>query len=112
MLPPDFLQEIDPKTKKRNLPLKTVKYIVEKYYDKSKQTKDIVNDFGFISFTKSFKYLGSWISYDFDDRYNIESRIKITNQVMGAISFCLISPQVDIRAKFHIHLTILINLLL
>ena len=42
MLPPDFLQEIDPKTKKRNLPLKTVKYIVEKYYDKSKQTKDIV----------------------------------------------------------------------
>ena len=33
----------------------------------------------FISFTLNFRYLGSWISYDLNDIYDIDSRIKKTN---------------------------------
>ena len=39
-------------------------------------TKDIKYDFGFISFTRKCTYLGSVISYDFDDFSDINLRIK------------------------------------
>ena len=41
--------------------------IINRCYDKSMCTKEIIDDFGFITFTKEFKYLGSVISYEFDD---------------------------------------------
>ena len=52
--------------------------ILNRYYDKSKYTEDIIgdSDFGFISFAKEFTYLSSIVSYDFDDYADITFRIK------------------------------------
>ena len=100
------------KSSKMNIPLKKLNHIVNKYYDKSKQTKNIINNFGFMFFTKYFKYLGSWVSYNLDDTYVIISRIIKANQVMGAIKFLMNFLQVGIRSKLHIQLATPINLLL
>ena len=55
-----------------------------KCYDRSTDTKKIIGYFGFISFTKEFKYLGSVVSFDRDDYADISFRIKKSNQAMGA----------------------------
>ena len=55
-----------------------------KCYDRSTDTKKIIGYFGFISFTKEFKYLGSVVSFDRDDYADISFRIKKANQAMGA----------------------------
>ena len=47
----------------------------------------IVQSVNFISFTKVFKYLGSWIEYNLCDEYDILQRIKKGNQSMGALNF-------------------------
>ena len=42
-------------------------------YDEAKETKPIlIGEFGMITFTRHFKYLGSYISYSLKDDYNIE----------------------------------------
>ena len=44
---------IDPDApKKKNLPLKKMKTIINRCYDKSMCTNDIKDDFGFVSFTR------------------------------------------------------------
>ena len=53
-----------------------MKTIINGCYDKSTSTNDIIDDFGFTTFTTEFKYLGSVISYDFDDYSDISLRIK------------------------------------
>ena len=53
-----------------------MKIIINRCYNKSMSTKDIEDDFGFISFTREFTYLGSVISYDLDDFSDISLRIK------------------------------------
>ena len=62
-----------------------MKVILDRCYDKSKYTEDVIGDFGFISFTKIFTYLGSIVSYDLDDYADITSRIKKASQPMGAL---------------------------
>ena len=64
-----------------------MKTIINRCYDKSMSTKDIKDDFGFITFTRVFKYLGSMISYELDDYSDISLRIKKANQAMGALNF-------------------------
>lgn len=51
-----------------------------------------------------FKYLGSLLSYDLDDTYDISARIKKTNQAMGALRFFWISENVDLHAKYLIYM--------
>ena len=49
---------IDPDAlKNKNVPLKKMKTIINRCYDKFMSTKDIIDDFGVISFTREFKYL-------------------------------------------------------
>ena len=52
-----------------------MKTIINRCYDKYMSTKDIIDDFGFITFAREFKYLGSVISYDLDDSSGICLRI-------------------------------------
>ena len=75
-------------------------------------TKDIKDNFGFITFTRVFKYLGSMISYELDDYSDISLRIKKANQAMGALKCLWHSEYDDISTKVNIYLTILNNLLL
>ena len=61
--------------------------IIDRIYDKPIQIENIIGDFDFITFTTNFKYLGLWISYDLNDNYYIEFRIRKDNQVMDALHF-------------------------
>ena len=75
-------------TVKKKAPLKTIKFLIDKQYAIAPETKTfIISGNWYISFTLIFKYLGSWISYDLDDTYDINSRIKRENQAMSALNF-------------------------
>ena len=62
--------------KKEKSSVKKMETIINRCYDTSMCTKEIIDDFGFITFTKEFKYLGSVISYDLDEYSDISLRIK------------------------------------
>ena len=62
-------------------------------------TKDIKDDFGFITFIRVFKYFESMISYKLDDYSDISLRIKKANQAMGALKLLWDSKHDDISAK-------------
>ena len=47
----------------------------------------IVDGNDFTSFTNFFKYVGSFISYDLSDEYDIKVRSKKANQSMGVLIF-------------------------
>ena len=89
-----------------------MKIILNRCYDKSKYTEDIIGDFGLISFTKELTYLGFIVSYNLDDYADITSRIKKASQAMGAITSFWDLNYVDIGAKVLIYLAIPVNLLL
>ena len=85
---------------------------MDKAYNNTFETDNIiVNDVFFVSFTENFKYLGSWISYDLHDTFDVESRITKANQAIGALKFFWDSDEVDIRSKYLIYMSILMNLL-
>ena len=88
-----------------------MKVILNRCYDKSIYTKDIIGAFGFISFTKEFRYLSSIVSYDLDDYADISFRIEKVSQALGALKFFWDSDHVNTSAKVHIYLAILVNLL-
>ena len=71
---------IDPYLKEKKVPYHVTKKVLDKAYNNSSETNNIiVNDELFVSFTENFKYLGSWISYDLHDTFDVESRISKAN---------------------------------
>ena len=76
--------------KKKRLSKDQIIKIIEVYYDKDTETEDILVDKGgIITFTKYFKYLGSFIYFILNDDHDIAERIKKDNQSMGALKFYL-----------------------
>lgn len=108
------LPVFDPLAKKKRKPsFKQMSRIIETYYDRSPKTKNyFLEVHGFMSFTKLFKYLGSCISFDLSDEFDIEERIKSANKAMCALRFYWKSKQVDLHSKNLIYQVIPINLLL
>ena len=72
----------------------------------------MVNKNGYVSFCLNVLYLGSWISYDLNDEYDIKARIKEANNAMGVLKFFWSAPEVDTHAKYLIYMVIPFNLLL
>ena len=73
---------------------------IEDCYNKALKTKDIIVDGnGFISFTKFFKYLGSFISYDLSGEYDDKVRMKKTNQRMSALKNIWEEDEVDLLSE-------------
>ena len=69
-------------------------------YNKAVETKDIiVHGNGFTSFTKFFKYLGSFISYDLSDEYDNKVRMKKANQRMSALKNIWEEDEVDLLSE-------------
>ena len=105
------LVDLEKKVKKN--PLEKQKKFLEKSYNDAEETKKfVVHETGFISFTKHFKYLGSWISYDLNDLFDLEKRIMKAYQSMGALNCFWNTKEVDIHAKYLIYSAVTINLLL
>eukprot|EP00978_Attheya_sp_CCMP212_P037242 scaffold174172_cov56-Attheya_sp.AAC.1 len=82
----------------------------ETYQDKN--TENITVGDGFVSFTKTLKYLGSLITSELNDAVDVEARIAQANKAMGALRDNFKCKQVSLKAKRMIYLAIPINLVL
>ena len=76
------------------------------------QTQPIAVKDGFVTFTMHFKYLGSFISYNLRDDFNIDLHIKKAGQAMGALKHFFYNKHVDTYTKHLIFKAIPLNLLL
>jgi hypothetical protein len=55
---------------------------------------------GFVSFTRTFRYLGSLINYSLRDNNNITARIASATASMGALKEIWRNPHLDIYNKY------------
>ena len=78
-------------------------------YDNIDETKSVKVKDGFMTYTKHFKYLGSYISYSLQDDYDIKSR---SQQPFGALTKFWYNQHVDTYSKYLIFRAIPMNLLL
>jgi len=81
-------------------------------YDQLDETKDFPVADGFVSFTRTFRYLGSLISYNLHDDDDITARIAAANASMGALKELWRNPHLDMYNKYLLFRAIPINLLL
>ena len=63
--------------------------------DTKDQTQPIAVKDGFVTFTVRFKYLGSFISYNLRDDFDIDLRIKKAGQAMGALKHFFNNEHID-----------------
>ena len=76
------------------------------------ETKPFAVKDGFVTFTMHFKYLGSFISYNLRDDFDIDTRIKKAGMAMGALKHFFNNKHVDTYTKHLIFKAIPLNLLL
>jgi hypothetical protein len=81
-------------------------------YDQLDETKNFSVADGFVSFTRTFKYLGSLISYNLRDDDDITARIAAANASMGALKELWRNPHLDMYNKYLLFRAIPMNLLL
>ena len=77
-----------------------MKKIIDDYYDKASETNNIiVGSDKYVLFSKVFKYLGSWVTYEWNDNHDTSQRIKKTNQAMDALIYFWKADSVDFHTK-------------
>ena len=81
-------------------------------YDKLDETQDFPVADGFVSFTWTFRYLGSLISYNLRDDDDITAQLAAANASMGRLKEVWRNPHLDIYNKYLIFRAIPMNLLL
>ena len=81
-------------------------------YAKCSETSIIKVKGDFVTFTKHFKSLGSYMSYSLQDDYDIDARLAAVNASMGSLSKFLTDASVNNRRKYLIFLDVPINMLL
>ena len=81
-------------------------------YDALEETQPILVADGFVTFTRHFKYLGSYVSYNLRDDYDIETRIAAASASMGALKNFWDNPHVELYSKYLLFCAIPMNLLL
>jgi hypothetical protein len=69
-------------------------------YDRLDETKNFSVADGFVSFTRTFKYLGSLISYNLRDDDDITARIAAVNASIGALKELWRNPHLDMYNKY------------
>ena len=81
-------------------------------YDKLKETQDFPVADGTVTFTRTFRYLGSLISYNLRDDEDITARLAAANASMGRLKEVWRNPHLDIYNKYLLFRAIPMNLLL
>ena len=84
----------------------------DKQYDNSPDTAVIKFKEGNVTFTRHFKYLGSYISYDLRDDHDVDRRIAAAYASMGGVSSYCNDKSVDLKYKYLIFMEIPCNILL
>ena len=69
-------------------------------YDQLDETKNFSVADGFVSFTRTFKYLGSLKSYNLRDDDDITARIAAANASMDALKELWHNPHLDMYSKY------------
>jgi len=81
-------------------------------YDKLPETANFHVADGYVSFTRTFCYLGSLINYSLHDDDDITARIASATAAMGALKDIWRNPHLDIHNKYLLFRAIPMNLLL
>jgi len=81
-------------------------------YDNLAETAKITVADGFVSFTRTLRYLGSLINYSLRDDDDITARIASATAAMGALKEIWRNPHLDIYNKYLLFRAIPMNLLL
>ena len=81
-------------------------------YDALPETPQFDVADGYVTFCRTFKYLGSRISYNLRDDADIEARLAAANQSMGALKEVWRNPHLDTYSKYLLFRAIPMNLLL
>ena len=80
-------------------------------YDKLDKTQNFPIADGFVSFTQTFRYLSSLISYNLCDYDDITSQLAAANASMGRLKEVWCNPHLDVYNKYLLFRAILMNLL-
>ena len=88
--------------------------IEDDLYDSCQESDDVMMNGGIITYSKHFKYLGTFISYNLRDDYDIDKRIAAASKAMGALKLLFNKKEVSTYSKYLIFMfmAIPINLLL
>jgi hypothetical protein len=81
-------------------------------YDALPETQQFDIADGYVTFCRTFKYLGSRISYNLCDDADIEARLAAANQSMGALKEVWRNPHLDTYSKYLLFRAVPMNLLL
>jgi len=84
----------------------------EELYDELDETKPISVKDGYVTYCRHFQYLGSFISFNLCDDYDIEKRVTAATQSMGALKSVWDSHHLDTWSKYLLFQAIPMNLLL
>jgi len=84
----------------------------DKAYDTCEETRPINVADGFVIFVKHFKYLGSYISYNLRDDYDVHIRITTAYKAMGALHSFWKCNEIEKYSKYLLFLAIPVNLAL
>ena len=80
-------------------------------YDNSTDTAIVKFKEGNVTFTRHFKYLGSYISYNLRNDHDVDSRIAAASASMVSLSRYWSDKSVDIKSKYLIFVEIPCNIL-
>ena len=80
----------------------------EKYLELDLDEKVPVRD-GYITFTRHFKYLGSWISDTLQDDYELDIRLKRAKGQMGSLKPFFRCPGIELATKYKVYMAIPVN---
>ncbi len=83
-----------------------------KMYDQLNETQPFAVADGLVSFTQTFRYLGSLISYNLRNDDDITARIAAANASMGVLKHVWRNPHLDVYNKYLLFRAIPMNLLL
>jgi hypothetical protein len=84
----------------------------ETLYDTSSDTQRITVADDYVDFVKHFKYLGSYITFDLTDGYNIDKRIAAASKSMESLKHFWNNSYASLRAKQLIFLAMPANQLI
>ena len=81
-------------------------------YDKLNETQNFPVADGFVSFTRTFRYLGSLICYNLRNDKDITARLAAANASMGRLKEVWRNPHLDLYHKYLLFRAVPMNLLL
>ena len=67
---------------------------------------------GYVTLTRCFKHLGSWISNNLKDEYEIETRVKKAQAQMGALKPIFQCKYIDLAVTCSVYMAVPLNTVL